>query len=687
MRLFGSVIGLLIMASTITGWSGEWYVAPDGNDANPGTEAQPLATLARARDLVREQKSRGQEPMRVVLRGGIYRLQKPIVFGPEDSGSQQYPVTYEAYPNEQPIISGSVPITGWKRGEDGVWTVEIPEVKSGQWYFRQLFVNGQRRARARLPSEGLYQTSPGAATKRSFTYQAGQLDPHWRNLRDVEVVALQYWTEGRLRIESLDEASHLATFTGDAFRPLSWNCGWYVENVAEGLRQPGQWYLDRTSGVLSYRPMATEEIETFDVVAPVIRNWLQLQGDYSNGQLVEHLVFRGLSFQHTSWDLDEELGYSYPQAAIELVPGDLLWAGHPQEGLTTPQSQIEVPAGIHARGAHHVCFEGNEFTHTGGWGINLGPGCADNVVVGNTWRDMGAGGIRVGSPHTTFRDEEEARRTTISDNTFQDGCAVFLGSPAIWIGMSSGNRIAHNEISGKWQWAISVGFQWGYMPPQNARDNIVEYNHCHHVCNAPLQTHAVIYLLGVQPGTVVRYNHVHHCTGAHGICLDNSSAGILVEHNVVHHGQRGALVFNFNDLGNIIQNNIFALAQQGQMFRYGDAGKLDQTGILYRNIFYWQNDRLFNRDTWPNYDIVMDYNLYYDASAAPITFLGFTLDEWREKGLDTHSVVADPLFVDPANGDFTLRPDSPALALGFKPIDIRPVGPRPEGARHALHGR
>ena len=47
---------------------------------------------------------------------------------------------------------------------------------------------------------------------------------------------------------------------------------------------------------------------------------------------------------------------------------------------------------------------------------------------------------------------------------------------------------------------------------------------------------------------------------------------------------------------------------------------------------------------------------------------------WQEMGFDSHSIVADPKFVDPANDDYELHPDSPALKLGFKPIDVSRIG-------------
>jgi hypothetical protein len=85
---------------------------------------------------------------------------------------------------------------------------------------------------------------------------------------------------------------------------------------------------------------------------------------------------------------------------------------------------------------------------------------------------------------------------------------------------------------------------------------------------------------------------------------------------------------------------------------------------------------LFERDDWVDYSIIMDNNLYYDATGNPVKFCAFTFDEWKAKGLDQHSLVADPLFVNPEQGDFNLKPESPAFQLGWRAIDLRTVGPR-----------
>lgn len=688
----------LLLLSAASASAVDFYVAPSGDDANAGTTDRPFATLLRARDAVREANKAARQTTNVLLRGGMYSLKEPLVLQPEDSGTAECPVVYAAYPGEKAVISGGKTITGWKKtGPGELWTVEIPEVKQGKWYFRQLHVNGQRRQRARLPAGGGLYTVAGAAepAKRAFKFNPGEIDPKWRNLNDVEIVVLQFWSEARQRIESIDAAANTVRFTGDAFRPLAWQKGWYAENVFEGLSSPGQWYLDRQAGRLYYWPLPGEKVEQMEFVAPVAKQWLRLEGDYKAGRYVEHVAIRGLTFQYSGWDLDPKLGYSYPQASIELTPGKRLWVGWQiDEGFSTPQSQVVTPAGIYAKGARHVCFEGNQVAHTGAWGIHFAQGgCKDNSVVYNSLEDLGAGAIRIGGPDATDDDNEESGRTVIADNRIDNCAQVYFGAPAVYIGQSSGNRVAHNEISGGGEWAISVGWSWGYMPPHNARDNIVEYNHCHHIGQSVLGTHGTIYCIGVQPGTVVRNNLIHDISGdGSGIVLDNASAGIVVENNIIHHVACDGLLFNFNDLGNIVQNNIIASAGRSLMNRSGDAGKLDQTGVFYRNIFYQSEEKsvLFYPKKWANFDIIMDYNLYYAPGGKPLKFLDGDFEGWKKKGLDGDSLVADPMFVDPDHGNFTLKPDSPARTLGFRPIDMSTVGvrsrPNPDPSKKSIGG-
>ncbi len=62
------------------------------------------------------------------------------------------------------------------------------------------------------------------------------------------------------------------------------------------------------------------------------------------------------------------------------------------------------------------------------------------------------------------------------------------------------------------------------------------------------------------------------------------------------------------------------------------------------------------------------------------------LDEWKSwqaLGMDQHSLIADPLFVDAANDDYRLRPDSPAYKLGFQPIPFDKIGPYQDDLRAA----
>ena len=88
----------------------------------------------------------------VLIRQGFYELSEPLVFGPEDSGSEQFAITYAAQAGENVILSGGKKINGWKHGEGEIWMAAVPRVAEGKWYFRNLFVDGKRAVRARSPN-------------------------------------------------------------------------------------------------------------------------------------------------------------------------------------------------------------------------------------------------------------------------------------------------------------------------------------------------------------------------------------------------------------------------------------------------------------------------------------------------------------------------------------------------------
>jgi hypothetical protein len=140
-----------------------FHISPLGQDSwsgklttpNKAKTDGPFATLSKARDAIRELKNlhEGQLPAPVIvfLQGGTYYLTEPLTFLAEDSGTPECPIIWTAAPQQKPIISGGRPITGWQQRKENLWVANLPDVKSGKWYFRLLRVNQDWAVRARYP--------------------------------------------------------------------------------------------------------------------------------------------------------------------------------------------------------------------------------------------------------------------------------------------------------------------------------------------------------------------------------------------------------------------------------------------------------------------------------------------------------------------------------------------------------
>lgn len=684
----------LVLLASSPARAAEYYVSPGGSDGwtgrldAPNAEATdgPFATLERARDEARRNPDAG--PIQVLVRGGSYFLTQPLILEPQDSGSADRPALYAAYPGERPVFSGGRKIGGWRQGPGELWQATLPEVRAGDWYFRQLFVDGSRRQRARSPNSGYHRIAaliPGPPDPRSkpvardrFVFTPGDIQP-WQTLNDVNVVLMHSWETSIHPIKSVDTTTHIVEFAA----PMKewWSIGYweeqqryYVENALELLDQPGEWYLDRQTGVLSYWPLPGERLGETEVIAPVLSELVRLAGDADQGRFVRHVTLRGLAFHHADWSLSAE-------------------------GNSSTQAAVEVPAAVMADGALNCEVERCEVAHVGTYGIWFRRGCKDCRIEGNRLRDLGAGGVRVGEANMARTDQAESSRIEVDNNHIFDGGHVYPAGVGIWVAQSSHNRIAHNDIHDLLYSGISIGWNWG-LQPNRTHHNVIEFNHVHDLVHGVLSDAGLIYCLGVSPGSVIRNNVFHDIWPYNapplgwGIYLDAQCGNYTVENNLVYNTLSGGLMFNNGGHAHVIQNNIFALSANQTLWPYSEK----RPSTFRRNIVYLTQGQLLiphgerslrERIAAAESPGIWDQNVYWHTGGADqLHFYRRSFAQWQEWGLDRGSIVADPQFVDAQAHDFHLLPESPALRLGFEPWDFSQAGLRGDAqwvqeARHA----
>jgi len=593
----------------------------------------------------REAHHRGTREVVLRLHGGTYALAEPLVLTAEDSG-----LSITAFNHETPVISGRSIIRGWKqsRRNPNIWETEIPEARSGNWVFHQLFVNGRRKERTRLPSAGFYEIAgavEGHPTELQYT--AGQINPEWAKPGDVELVAYEAWAQSRNQIREV-LPSNIVSLAGKALpNPVEPRCRFYIENAPVPI-QPGQWHLDAHSGVLSYWPDAGEDMYSATVAAPRLYDLVRIKG--SADQPASDISFNGITFADADWRME---------GGSDL---DL-------------QAAVETPAAVIGEFASDCTFARCTFKRLGGYALELDRGCVHDRIIGNEMCDLGAGGVRVGESDLAGAATDLCGGHMISDNHIHDIGLVNAPAVGIFVLLSGGNQIGHNEVDHTFYTAISVGWSWGYQNTP-CEDNIIEYNHLHDIGQGMLSDMGGIYTLGVQPGTIVRNNLIHDVNifgyGGWGLYTDEGSSAILMESNIVYHCQSAGFHQHYGE-DNIIRNNIFAFNKEAQLAH--TRVEKHVSFIFTNNIVYFGTGQLF-AGRWQN-DQVIDHNFYFDTrSRKGRDPTRETLRRWQASGHDINSQFIDPLFKAPGEYNFRLLPDSPALRAGFGQIEMKDVGVR-----------
>ena len=650
------------------------HVSPNGNDLASGTSKQPFATLQRAQQEVRRCKAKGNLPneIRVFLHEGTFRLSKPLQFTHEDSGTQACPITWQAAPNAKVLISGGRRIESWKKYNEHLYVADVSGFATETFFPGDFHVDGNRAFLARTPNFGSYFYTKKVLSEKTpdgpchgFKYDMKDIGD-WISEPGLRVMLYQHWSNSLNKIKSIDRKSGEIRFERTLGRYVpSPATRYYVVNFFAALDAPGEWYYDRSKQKLFYYPRPGEDMTKVNAVASCVQTSLiEVKGDYSAGKPVQYLAFENLSFENTRPNFADD----YP---------------HSVQGANT---QIGAFAAV---GMEHCRIENCVFAHLGEHGISLWDGCHHNVVKHNRVYDLGGGGVYLSkeSPKSTS-DAFMTSYNTVENNFIHDcgyhyaaACGVFMA------GCSCYNKVLHNEICNTYYTGIHAGWSWSGTDKAYTHHNEFGFNHIHHIGCGVMSDLGGVYFLGISTGTEFHDNHIHHISrfrrgnegyGGWGVYFDAGSSRIHVWNNVVHDTYDGGLHLHCYAYprGDVIENNIFAFSDNGQLIR--NATMEPDTELhakLSRNIIYDSTNILYYGGNWrKDSKFSTDYNCLWTTSAEAPVFSGRTFEAWQKDGNDTHSIYKDPLFVDAAKRDLRLKENSPAFALGFKQIDMSKIG-------------
>ena len=513
-----TIIGLLLVAAAASAASGrDIYVASDGNNQAPGTLAQPLKTLAAARNAARKLKTSvmPHDGICIVVRGGVYRLDETLVLGPEDSGTAERPIVWRAYKDERPVISGGMPVIGWEPHTNGIWKTKLNRADK----LRQLYVNGRAACMAMCKKElhplgwrGTYVTTgkePWAAdagiSGEGFAFESSEF-PAIADPQDMEIQQRRRWTIQRLNVAGIrtERNEKVVVFgqpAGAIGQHLGWNCGItlrpsWLYNAYEFLTQPGEFYFDRTRQILYYMPRPDEDMTKVEIVAPVLEKLVVVQGPNLK-QHAHDLWFEGLTFAHTRWDmmkLDDSYGAIILQSsAVNVIfKNDGNWHANPWGRYTV----TDIPAAaVEVNGAERVRFHNNIFTLLGCIGLKTENDVQYIEIVGNVFYQVEGAGINVGHPQHVYIGKQNGDNegfgpydidnshdkwdetveglpvhVTVDNNLMRQVCSVWWSMSPITVYYGHHINVNHNDLKDTPYNSITLGWSWaefnGIADPQ-----------------------------------------------------------------------------------------------------------------------------------------------------------------------------------------------------------------------------
>ena len=685
------------LALVVSALGGEIVVSPDG------------LSPAQALEKIRAAKGQGDTSAWTVrVKPGHYALRETLVFTPADSGTKDAPVSWVG--EGEAVIAGGTEIKGWTQDAPGVWSAAIPVAPDGRpAYFEQLWVNGRRADRARLPNTGYFNIrrpaiAPDPAVKGRYVENATITNTEVAVLADLPKDELPYaqmcvvhkWSFARRILREVD-AMTTNGLTVRTWSPSPWNRwqNWneketlvHFENVRTAFDAPGEWFYDVKAAKVLYRPLPGEDMAKATIVAPSakISQLVAFRGDPDKGAYVHDVSFRNITFAHSDVTPSSGTAIRAEHPAVKFVGGGL----GPTESWQH-QAASGSDGAVTLQGAQRISFEGCRVRNTGNYAMRFNDGCTSNRVVGCTLFDLGAGGVWMGSGVGHVAKGETMKRRVIKtlaprSTAFNliDNCTIRQGGrfnpegTGVAYTHVSDSKVLHCEIHDFFYTGVSVGWTWGFQG-SIAQRNEIAFNKIYDLGKGIMSDMGGVYTLGTSYGTTVHDNVVHdvwsYSYGGWALYTDEGSEGIVMERNLCWNTTDGGFHQHYG-AGCIIRNNVFAWNKMLGAVRMARQGVQDIPCTLnfVNNIVLVREGPLVGRGprgvggVWAN-------NLWWDVSGKP-ELDGLDWEKWAACGKETGGKYADPQFEDAAGYDFRLKSTSPAFALGFKAWDFTQAGLR-----------
>ncbi|GAA0378493.1 hypothetical protein Acor_69680 [Acrocarpospora corrugata] len=549
------------------------YASPSGT-GTACTSAQPCS-LPAAQTAVRSLNGAMSGDIVVQLADGVYRLSAPLRLTAADSGNNGYTVTWQAAPSARPVISGARAVTGWSLADSAknIWRAGV----GAGIDTRQLYVSGALATRARTQVNRADFTA--GSTGMRFGNSALNYLNNLANQNRVEMESVGSFTDRYSPVQNISgnlitmqqPAWNNNNFGYDTFTQPHRAGPLYLTNAYEFLDSPGEWYINPGTGVLSYIPLAGQNMSTTGVELPVLQSLVNIGGTYDAP--AHHITFTGITFTGTTWlGASGNQGYADQQTGA-YIAGNWNWPSFSSchNGCTQFEAArpnwYQMPAAVQISAAGNIAFTDSQFVNLGQTAVGIGNdanahasgvglGASDITVTRSEIARSSAGGIVVGGARADAHHPSDQRMVnrdiTISNNRIHDLGVDHRGIVSVLTTYVTNSDVSHNEVYNMPYTGMSIGYGWGandtggntnyanrglynyqprYTTPTTASGNRLVGNYVHDVMQQ-MNDGGCIYTLSWNPNAVISGNYCLRTNGYFGVYFDEGSKYYTVTGNV-----------------------------------------------------------------------------------------------------------------------------------------------------------